>query len=86
MIPFIFFLVYVIYSIIDFKKGVEADTTLINQVDRLEKDRSVLLDRLKDLEKELKETRIERNTFRDFIDEFLNDNKENGDQLSEVIE
>lgn len=75
MILFIIFLVYVFFSIIEFKKGVEADSTLINQVDRLEKDRSVLLDRISDLEKELRDVKIERNIFRDFVDEFLEDNK-----------
>ena len=83
MLPGIFFIFYVIFSVIDFIRRVKEDNDLINQVERLEKDRSVLLDRIKDLEKDLKETKIERNVFRDFIDEFLNDSGE-FDELVEV--
>lgn len=81
MLPGIFFFVYVIISIIEFIKRVKEDNNLMNQVDRLEKDRSVLLDRIKDLEKDLKETKIERNVFRDLINEFLDQ-----EEIEEVID
>ena len=73
MLPVIFFIFYVIFSVIEFIRRVKEDNILIDQIERLEKDRSVLLDRIKDLEKDLKETKIERNIFRGLVDEFLND-------------
>lgn len=81
MLPGIFFFVYVIFSVIEFIRRVKEDNFLIDQVNRLEKDRSVLLDRIKDLERDLKETKIERNVFRDLIDDFLDQ-----EEIEEVID
>ena len=82
MLPGIFFFVYVLFSVIDFIKRVKEDNDLIGQVKRLEKDRSVLLDRIKDLERDLKETKIERNVYRDFIDDFQISHRE----IEEVVD
>lgn len=78
-------IILVIYSICSFFVIIK----YIDKVNNLEKERSSLLDQvvkhqitIKDLERDLKETKIERNVFRDFVDEFLN----NDEEIEEVID
>ena len=75
MLALIGFFVFLSLSVIDFIRGVKQDEHLVSDVKRLENERSVLLDRISDLERELRDVKIERNIFRDFVDEFLEDNK-----------
>lgn len=72
MIALIGFFVFLVFSMIDFLRGVKQDELLVNDVKRLENDRSVLLDRISDLEKELRDVKIERNIYKDFVDDFYN--------------
>lgn len=72
MLALIGFFVFLGFSVIDFLRGVKQDELLVSNVKRLENDRSVLLDRISDLEKELRDVKIERNIYKDFVDDFYN--------------
>ena len=72
----IFGFLYIVYCFVDTFISIRKDKKLIEELDYYKR-------KNKELERELKDTRIERNVFRDFVDEFLSSSKDN-DQIVEV--